>query len=259
VKEGELIQFKIVNNTMMHHPIHLHGHFFKIMNGKGKNAPWKHTIDLAPFSTRVIRFVTDEPGRWLLHCHNLYHMKVGMGTMLFYSDFKQDEVMKQYQHMASHPEHWYRYGEASWFTNYGRLYLRGSTTKNQIDGNLEFFNNRDLEWEIMGRRWFTPFLNLGVGSAGGDEHAPAVKVAMQYTLPMLIETELSVDSSGEWEAELEKMIRWTRSFKSDFDATINAEVTEGTATLMYEFGWHAAFGVRYDSHDKWGIGFEGRF
>jgi CopA family copper-resistance protein len=259
VKEGDLIQFKIVNNTMMHHPIHLHGHFFKILNGKGDHAPWKHTVDLPPFSSQVIRFKADEPGRWLLHCHNLYHMKSGMGTMLFYTDFKPDEAMKKYENMRSHPEHWYRYGEVAWFTNYGRLYGRASTTRNQVDGMLEFFNNRDLEWEVMGRRWFTPFFNLGIGGAGGDDAKTAGKLSMQYTLPMLIETQLSIDSNGEWEAELEKLVRWTQSFKSDFEASINAEEAEGTASLMYEFGWHVAFGLRYDSDDKWGIGLEGRF
>jgi hypothetical protein len=53
---------------MMHHPMHLHGHFFRVINGHGEYSPLKHTVDVAPMSTTVIEFYGDEVGDWFFHC-----------------------------------------------------------------------------------------------------------------------------------------------------------------------------------------------
>ena len=54
IKEGEVVRFIMINRTMMHHPLHLHGHFFRVVNGQNDHAPLKHTVDVAPMSTTVI-------------------------------------------------------------------------------------------------------------------------------------------------------------------------------------------------------------
>ncbi len=75
---NERVRVKLVNDTMMTHPIHLHGHFFEIVNGRGKRQPKKHTITVHPGGTASFDLTADEPGDWAFHCHLLLHMHAGM-------------------------------------------------------------------------------------------------------------------------------------------------------------------------------------
>ncbi|MEH6789084.1 copper resistance system multicopper oxidase [Parasphingorhabdus sp.] len=74
----ERVRVKLVNDTMMAHPIHLHGVFFELVNGQGHHQPKKHTVIVQPGSSATIDVTTDEPGDWAFHCHLLYHMHAGM-------------------------------------------------------------------------------------------------------------------------------------------------------------------------------------
>jgi len=74
IKRGEVVRFIMINRTMMHHPMHLHGHFFRVVNTQGDFSPLKHTVDVAPMTTTVIEFAAEEFGDWFFHCHLLYHM-----------------------------------------------------------------------------------------------------------------------------------------------------------------------------------------
>ena len=75
----ERVRVKLVNDTMMAHPIHLHGHFFELVNGAGMmNQPLKHTVIVQPGGTATFDVTANEPGDWAFHCHLLYHMHAGM-------------------------------------------------------------------------------------------------------------------------------------------------------------------------------------
>ncbi|WP_128892250.1 copper resistance system multicopper oxidase [Erythrobacter sp. HKB08] len=77
----ERVRVKLVNDTMMAHPIHLHGHFFELVNGDpGHNMhqPLKHTVVVQPGGTATFDVTANEPGDWAFHCHLLYHMHAGM-------------------------------------------------------------------------------------------------------------------------------------------------------------------------------------
>lgn len=74
----ERVRVKLVNDTMMAHPIHLHGVFFELVNGQGHHQPKKHTVIVQPGSTATFDVTTDERGDWAFHCHLLYHMHAGM-------------------------------------------------------------------------------------------------------------------------------------------------------------------------------------
>jgi len=78
VKLGERIRFVLINDTMMEHPIHLHGYLFEVENGRGTRLPLKHTIDVKPGERMSFVFTADAPGHWAFHCHLLYHMEMGM-------------------------------------------------------------------------------------------------------------------------------------------------------------------------------------
>jgi len=75
---GERIRFVLVNDTMMEHPIHLHGFLFEVENGQGDHLPFKHTINVKPAERMSFVFTADTPGHWAFHCHLLYHMEAGM-------------------------------------------------------------------------------------------------------------------------------------------------------------------------------------
>ena len=75
----ERVRVKLVNQTMMAHPIHLHGHFFELVNGADHmHQPLKHTVIVQPGGTATFDLTANEPGDWAFHCHLLYHMHAGM-------------------------------------------------------------------------------------------------------------------------------------------------------------------------------------
>lgn len=75
---GERIRLILVNDTMMEHPIHLHGMFMELENGQGERLPFKHTVSVKPAERLSLLITANEPGRWAFHCHLLYHMEMGM-------------------------------------------------------------------------------------------------------------------------------------------------------------------------------------
>jgi CopA family copper-resistance protein len=77
-RAGERVRVTLVNDTMMAHPIHLHGHFFELVTGHGDHAPRKHTVNVAPGGTVTFDLTADAVGDWAFHCHLLYHMHAGM-------------------------------------------------------------------------------------------------------------------------------------------------------------------------------------
>ena len=74
---GERVRFTLINDTMMNHPIHLHGHLFELATGHGDHSPRKHTVNVAP-GGKVSWDVTGIPGEWAFHCHMFFHMHAGM-------------------------------------------------------------------------------------------------------------------------------------------------------------------------------------
>ncbi|URD61124.1 copper resistance system multicopper oxidase [Sphingomonas sp. KRR8] len=77
-RENERVRVTLINDTMMPHPIHLHGHFFELVTGHGANAPRKHTVNVPPGGKMTFDLTADAVGDWAFHCHNLYHMTAGM-------------------------------------------------------------------------------------------------------------------------------------------------------------------------------------
>ncbi|GLI99527.1 copper resistance system multicopper oxidase [Sphingobium sp. BS19] len=76
--DGERVRVTLINDTMMAHPIHLHGHFFELVTGHGDHAPRKHTVIVQPGGKVSWDLTADAVGDWAFHCHLLYHMMAGM-------------------------------------------------------------------------------------------------------------------------------------------------------------------------------------
>ncbi|HEV9038064.1 MAG TPA: multicopper oxidase domain-containing protein, partial [Puia sp.] len=86
IRHGENVRIILFNGTMMRHPMHLHGHFFRLLNGQGEYAPLKEVVDILPMETDTLEFAATESGDWFFHCHILYHMMSGMGRIFHYED-----------------------------------------------------------------------------------------------------------------------------------------------------------------------------
>ena len=80
IRAGERVRVRMVNHSMAIHPMHLHGHFFRV------GSAIKDTVIVPPHMGRItFEFTADNPGEWLFHCHNLYHMESGMARVFRYT------------------------------------------------------------------------------------------------------------------------------------------------------------------------------
>jgi len=113
---------------MMEHPLHLHGHFFRLSNSSTMNeAPLKHTFNLLPMATDTIDYAANEEKDWFFHCHTLYHMLSGMARVFHYDNTLpevQRESPKDYKDFLNeHGRHVFFWGASSFqsqgnFTNF---------------------------------------------------------------------------------------------------------------------------------------------
>ena len=83
VKPGQRVQIRYINEPKMFHPMHLHGHTFQVMDN-GKPLARKDTVLVPPLATVDTVFDSDNPGKWIDHCHNTYHLESGMATIVSY-------------------------------------------------------------------------------------------------------------------------------------------------------------------------------
>ncbi|MBS0151093.1 MAG: copper resistance system multicopper oxidase [Nitrospira sp.] len=86
-RHGERVRFTFVNDTMMEHPLHLHGMWMHLENGAGEYLPRKHTVIVKPAERVSVTITADAPGRWAFHCHLLLHMEAGMFRVVEVSDY----------------------------------------------------------------------------------------------------------------------------------------------------------------------------
>ncbi|MDO7386950.1 copper resistance system multicopper oxidase [Acinetobacter baumannii] len=114
VKYGERIRLKFVNDSMMAHPMHLHGMFMQLENGQqAENLPNKHTIIVPPGKTVTALLTADALGEWAIHCHLLYHMSAGMMNKLIVAQVNDEQqpaqsqptVQSENEKGASHAHH----------------------------------------------------------------------------------------------------------------------------------------------------------
>jgi CopA family copper-resistance protein len=273
IKEGEVVRFTFVNETMMHHPMHLHGHFFRVLTEKGELSPLKHTVDVSPHMTRTIEFYANESGQWMLHCHNLYHMDSGMARVVRYKDFKLDEAMQIHDKHDPHThEHLYTYGALEAASNHASAQFKLMRTWDELDLQLESAQIEgknfayDKPWETEGdlyyRRWFGNWLNVFGGGSLYDEEGYAT-VGVGYILPLLIDVAASVNHEGKFRFDLERKFQWTKTLFSDADFTWRPNWggerdTEFEVSLMYGSQWHWAAGLMFTEKSA-GVGAQVQF
>jgi FtsP/CotA-like multicopper oxidase with cupredoxin domain len=109
VHRGDVVRLKYVNRTAVPHPMHLHGHHFRVISRDGQpstGAPWwADSLEVSPGQSYWVEFVADNPGVWMFHCHNLPHVRQGLMTHLMYENVRTPfRVGRVNAHLSNLPE-----------------------------------------------------------------------------------------------------------------------------------------------------------
>ena len=278
VKKGEVLRITLYNNSMMRHPIHLHGFDFRVLNGKGAKAPLKNVLDIMPMETDTIEFLANEEGDWFFHCHILYHMMAGMNRVFAVGDYQNPYL----------PDKAKAYKALQRESNMIHFMAQNDFATNGNDGQAMFQNARwqlGTEWRLgynamhgyevethlgtfIGKmQWFMPFVGFDYRyrKMGSDEHEKnifgqtnkkdsrkALSLGFMYTLPMLVNFQAEVYHDGIVRLQLMREdIPISRRVRGDF--MVNSDL-EYMAGLNYVLTKNMAFRTHYDSDMGFGVG-----
>lgn len=290
VKKGEILRIKLYNNSMMRHPMHLHGHDFRLINSKGEYSPLKNVVDIMPMETTIIEFAANQDGDWFFHCHILYHMMAGMGRIFSYENskpnpqlpnrklawknFLQDNKMVSSMAMldvASNKIH------AETMTMFGPRWA--NLNEFHSNWNFDHFEGSAKVGRFLGKfQWALPYAGVRVQKnheimerqmaedMGMDFHGKktwfgqqkasksryAFMVGMQYVLPMLITADASVDQNGKVLLELSREdIPISRRLRGNFAVNSDGEFSTGLRYIVQK--WLSLSG-NYDNEMGFGAG-----
>ncbi len=235
IKKGEIIELELVNDTMMHHPIHLHGHFFRLLMGQGARSPLKHTVDVPPMSRRTLEFEANERHDWMFHCHILYHMMSGMARVFRYET--EAGAATGHHDMAAAPNappsgHTHAHSGSLGEHQHDMAYLWGaaSVQSHMSEGLLNWMNPKNdllLAWEIgwqgevaddaeyeidaVYQRYFNANFQAFAGYrlTNQDDAEDRFIAGINYRLPLMLWANLSVDSEGDGRFQLAKQLQLT--------------------------------------------------
>ena len=255
IKQGEVVRITLNNLTMMHHPMHLHGHFFRVLNENGEYSPLKHTVNVAPMQKVVIEFDAVEYGDWFFHCHILYHVNSGMARVFSY-DTPRDKRLKNYplKKLTNEANHLFTWGEVTGASHMADFFATASNLRNQFTVTGEYGWNKNMESEITYERYLTSYFRVfgGVnieneGKNSLEEINTTAVVGVRYLLPMLINSDLRIDD------KLRPLIRLSTA------TMIFPKVgLFGMYEYQMDFGWVNDFpqGENFKSETVWSVGLE---
>lgn len=164
IKQGEITRITLNNLTMMDHPMHLHGHFFRVINKNGDYSPLKHTVNVPAMKQVTIEFYGQEYGDWFFHCHVLYHLVSGMARIFSY-DTPRDPRLKGFlvKKLVHETDRYYTWGLADIASHKTALSLVSSNVRNQFNFDAEYGWNKNLETEISYERYLYDYFRVFAG------------------------------------------------------------------------------------------------
>jgi CopA family copper-resistance protein len=285
IKKGGNLRIIIFNNSMMRHPMHLHGHDFRVLNGQGDYAPMKNIIDIMPMERDTIEFAASEPGGdWFFHCHILYHMMSGMGRVFRYENSAPNPDIpnpklalrrlnrddRRFHPMA-------RIGIESNGSD-GEAMFAQTRWKASTLWHLGYHDRHGYESETMigrylGRmQWWYPYIGFdyhykvegGLKNIFGNEeknwfgqksnklNRKTVIAGIAYTLPMLFIADARVDGNGKFRFQLSREDVPVTS-RLRFNMMINTD-KEYMAGFRYIVTKYISLSTHYDSDMGLGAG-----
>ena len=237
IKKGENVRLILYNNSMMRHPMHLHGHDFRLLNGQGEYAPMKNIIDMMPMELDTIEFAATEPGGdWFFHCHILYHMMSGMGRIFRYDnnlpnpDIPNPNLAQRKLYWDDRMPHFMARAELESNGSDGEAMFAQTRWKASTLWHLGLHDMHGYESETtigryLGRmQWWYPYIGFdyhyktegGPKNIFGNEEKnwfgqksdkldrKTVTAGIAYTLPMLFVADARVDGNGKFRFQLSR-------------------------------------------------------
>ncbi|WP_299676542.1 multicopper oxidase domain-containing protein [uncultured Tenacibaculum sp.] len=252
IKGGEVTRITLNNLTMMHHPMHLHGHYFRVINENGERSPLKHTVNVPPMQKVVIEFYNEEYGDWFFHCHVLYHMMGGMARVFSYNT-PRDERMKDYPvtNLIEETDHYYSWGRARAGSNFSELNLMSSNIRNEFGLRAEFDYNKNAEVEVNYNRYLNDWVRLyaGVNTETStpdsyDTFNTVGLVGIKYFTPYRFNVDVSMDNQLRPRIRLDReLLIFPRIF------------LEGEYEYRADFGWvNDIESKSYEGETQWLVG-----
>lgn len=280
IRKGENVRIILFNNSMMRHPMHLHGHDFRLLNGQGENAIMKNIIDIMPMERDTIEFNANERGGdWFFHCHILYHMMSGMGKVFSYdnelvdkTDITNPKVAKR--GLNSEDRKFHKMGSVGLESNGsdGEFMLASTRFKLSTEWRLGLKGLHGNESETnfgkyLGRnQWLFPFVGFDYhrntvrnkgeknmfGQISNQTNRKAFVAGIQYTLPMLFIAEQRIDSKGKLRFQLSREdIPVAPRLRLNLSGNTDKEYTTG---LRYIVTKYFNLSTHYDSDMGFGGG-----
>jgi CopA family copper-resistance protein len=278
IKKGENIRLILKNRSMMRHPMHLHGHFFRLLNGKGDHAPLKNTLDIMPMEVDTIEFAASESGDWLFHCHILYHNMSGMGRIFSYinSPLNQElgDTAKAIKKVYADDRQFAATARIELESNGsdGRIGLVNARWVLQSIWHLGVSSSKGYESETtVGRyvdrmQWFYGYLGFDYHRKRGDEelgnnlfgqvsnknNRRTIIAGLVYTLPMLFLADARIDGNAKLRLQLSREdIPLTARLRMNVMANSDKEYSAG---LRYVITKYFSASSHYDSDMGLGAG-----
>lgn len=283
VKQGEVLRLVLVNNTMMHHPMHLHGHFFRLLMPDSVDpayAPLKHTVDVPPMSRRTIEFLAEEDRDWLFHCHLLYHMMAGMARVVSYpagAEMKNSPSVRPVPSSASASpstspaykpalgEHAMQHAFAWVDTNVQSQMSTGFGTIQRGRDNLNLAwdigwahtERTEYEVDVTYSHYFNPRWTAFAGyrlTTMMDGH-DALIAGATYRLPYMVDFTTTLQSNGDARFALGKMFQLTSRLslmvRGEYDT---AQKLSFMSTLSHRLTKRVSLVASYDTDYRLGAG-----
>jgi hypothetical protein len=201
IEGGKVTRITLNNLTMMHHPMHLHGHFFRVINAKGEYSPLKHTVNVPPMQKITIEFEGTEYGDWFFHCHVLYHLMGGMARVFSY-DTPRDPRLKGFplSKMLKEGNQMFNWGTAEVASHMTEINLRSSNIRNQFNLNMEYGYNQNMEAEFTYERYLYDYFRVFAGvnmeneiPESLDEISTTAIVGIRFLTPYLFNLDVRLD------------------------------------------------------------------
>ncbi|MAO07831.1 MAG: copper oxidase [Alteromonas sp.] len=253
IKGGAVTRITLNNLTMMHHPMHLHGHYFRVINKNGERSPLKHTVNVPAMQKVTIEFYNEEYGDWFFHCHVLYHMMGGMARIFSY-DTPRDNRMEKYpvKKLVRETDQTFYWSTARLGSNFNELMVTASNLRNEYGVRAELDYQENLEVEINYNRYLNDWVRFYVGVNTENEnpdtfiHFNTVALAgVKYFTPYMFNVDLSVDHQLRPRIRLDReLLLFPRIF------------LEGEYEYRADFGWvnNMEPGVNYEGETEWLVG-----
>lgn len=284
IKKGENIRIILYNNSMMRHPMHLHGHDFRLLNGQGEYAPMKNIIDIMPMERDTLEFNANVYGDWFFHCHILYHMMSGMGRVFTYENQPANPEIPNpklaQRKLFADDREFHPMGRIGIESNGsdGELMLASTRWKVSTLWHLGYHDMHGYESETMigrylGRmQWWYPYIgfdyhykveggprnifgseeNNWFGQKSNKNNRKTVVAGIAYTLPMLITADGRIDGDGKFRFQLSRE-DIPVSPRLRFNWMINTD-KEYMAGFRYIATKYISLSSHYDSDMGLGVG-----